>query len=71
MEASRDTIAIIGIGCRAPGADNISEFWRLLERGENHVVDIPPERWNARAYYDPDPMTPGRSYVMKAGLVKR
>ena len=68
--AERDgAIAIVGMGCRVPGADNIRELWRVLLGAENHVVDIPPSRWNARAFYDADPVTPGKTYVTKAGLV--
>ncbi|XP_046556232.1 hybrid PKS-NRPS synthetase pytA-like [Haliotis rubra] len=49
-----DGIAIVGIGCRFPGASCLGEFWDILAKGENHVVDIPPERWNKDAFYDSD-----------------
>ncbi|KAL4230199.1 hypothetical protein ACF0H5_010584 [Mactra antiquata] len=62
-------VAIIGIGCRVPGADNIEEFWRVLEKGENHVVDIPAERWNNEYYYS-ETGEAGKSFVKKAGLLK-
>lgn len=64
-----DKIAIIGVGCRFPGADNIDEFWKVLLHGENHVVDIPNDRWNVDAIYDTDPDAPGKTYVRKAGLI--
>ena len=63
-------IAIVGVGCRFPGANNVREYWRLLENGENHVVDIPNSRWNVDAFYDPDPNVPGKTYARKAGLVE-
>lgn len=68
--ACDDDIAIVGVGCVTPGADNMDEFWQVLVNGENHVVDIPADRWNAQAYYDPDPMAPGKSYVRRAGLIR-
>jgi phthiocerol/phenolphthiocerol synthesis type-I polyketide synthase C len=49
-----EPIAIIGIGCRFPGADDPAAFWRLLTEGRDAVGDIPPERWN------PDPDSVGR-----------
>lgn len=65
----KDEIAIIGVGGRFPGADNLSEFWSVLVNGENHVKDIPKERWNINAFYDADPNKPGKTYVRKAGFV--
>ncbi|MFZ0718964.1 SDR family NAD(P)-dependent oxidoreductase [Mycobacterium sp.] len=49
-----EPIAVIGIGCRFPGADDPAAFWRLLSEGRDAVGDIPPERWN------PDPNGVGR-----------
>lgn len=37
MPVKKDAIAIIGIGCRFPGADNISEYWDLLRSGKNAI----------------------------------
>lgn len=64
-----EDIAIVGIGCRFPGADNIDEFWRVLLNGENHVKDIPPDRWDNDKFYSDDPDEPGKTYVRKAGLL--
>ena len=69
-EAAPEDIAIVGIGCRAPGAENIQDFWRLLRNGECHVTDVPSDRWNAKAFLDPDPNAPGKSYVLKGGFMK-
>ncbi|XP_056012210.1 phenolphthiocerol/phthiocerol polyketide synthase subunit B-like [Ostrea edulis] len=64
-----DAIAIVGIGCKFPGAENLDEFWRVLANGEDHVKDIPKDRYDVEAYYDSDPDAPGKSYIRKAGLV--
>ncbi|HZC93007.1 MAG TPA: beta-ketoacyl synthase N-terminal-like domain-containing protein, partial [Mycobacterium sp.] len=40
-----EPIAIIGIGCRFPGADGPAAFWQLLSEGRDAVGDIPTERW--------------------------
>ena len=65
-----EEIAIVGVGGRFPGADNIEEFWELLSKGENHVLEIPKERWNVDAFYDKDASKPGKSYVRRAGMLK-
>ncbi|MDE2806451.1 MAG: SDR family NAD(P)-dependent oxidoreductase [Gemmatimonadota bacterium] len=37
-----EPIAIVGIACRFPGADDIGAFWRLLESGGNAVLEGVP-----------------------------
>lgn len=65
-----DPIAIIGIGCRFPGgASNPEAFWDLLKRGGDAIVEVPPERWDARRFYDPDPEKPGKTYVKQGGFL--
>ena len=67
-----DDIVVVGIGCKYPGADNLEEFWRVLANGENHVKEIPKERWNVDAFYDPDPnASGGKTYVRNAGFINR
>ena len=66
----QDAIAIVGVGCRAPGADNIRDLWRVLRNGECHVTEVPPERWNTSAYYSEDPTAAGKAYVMRGGFMK-
>ncbi len=41
-----EPIAIIGMGCRFPGADNPEEFWKLLARGDRVLSEYPTDRWN-------------------------
>ncbi|MEM7497171.1 MAG: SDR family NAD(P)-dependent oxidoreductase [Pseudomonadota bacterium] len=67
--ATRD-IAIVGIGCRFPGAVAGREaFWEFLMRGGDGVVEVPPDRWDVNAWYDPDPDTPGRTYMRRGGFL--
>ncbi|XP_041379424.1 phenolphthiocerol/phthiocerol polyketide synthase subunit C-like [Gigantopelta aegis] len=70
MEENSGGIAIVGVGGRFPGADNIEEFWRVLSKGENHVNEIPRKRWNLDAYYDDDADAPGKMYTRRAGLLE-
>jgi acyl transferase domain-containing protein/NADPH:quinone reductase-like Zn-dependent oxidoreductase/acyl carrier protein len=67
--ATRAPIAVIGMGCRLPGADNPAEFWQLLRDGRDAVRRIPPERFDADAYFDLDPSVPGKIAVREAGLI--
>ena len=71
MDLTADSIAIVGVGGRFPGADDLDAFWRLLLTGENHVKDIPLERWHNDVFYDSDVNAKGKSYVKKAGLMQK
>ena len=55
-------VAVIGMACRLPGGiDSPEKMWEALLRGENFVTEIPADRWDWEAYYDPEPGVPGRS----------
>ncbi len=55
-------VAVIGMGCRLPGGiDSPAMLWEALLRGEDLVTEVPPDRWDAEEYYDPEPGVPGRS----------
>lgn len=63
-------IAIIGIGCRFPGGvTNSRSFWRLLREGVDAITEIPPDRIDTAAYYDPTPAVPGKMNTRWGGFV--
>ncbi|MDZ4719317.1 MAG: polyketide synthase, partial [Roseiflexaceae bacterium] len=68
--AKRAPIAIIGMGCRFPGADSIAEFWQLLHDGIEAVGEIPADRWDIDAYYDPNPNAPGKMSSRRGGFLR-
>jgi 3-oxoacyl-[acyl-carrier-protein] synthase II len=55
-----EPIAIIGIGCRFPGANNPEEFWQLLVEGKNAITKVPPQHWNLQQYCNDGVNTPGK-----------
>ncbi|OAN67114.1 type I polyketide synthase [Sphingomonas sp. TDK1] len=65
----REPIAIIGLGCRFPGADGPDAFWALLRDGQDMVRDVPAARWDARRWFDPDPAAPGKMYTREGGFL--
>ncbi|KAL2307269.1 hypothetical protein Nmel_000222, partial [Mimus melanotis] len=64
-----DEIAIVGIGCNFPGGDGIDNFWKVLEEGKNCTIEIPPERFNAKEWYDADDNKPGKMCTTRAALL--
>lgn len=52
-----EPIAIIGMGCRFPGANSPEEFWDLLYRGGDAITAVPADRWDG-AIDATDPLLP-------------
>ena len=70
MEFARtEPIAIIGMGCRLPGASNPDAYWQLLRDGVDAVRELPPGRWDMDAFYDPDPNALGKIYTRQGGFL--
>lgn len=46
----RNDIAVIGMACRFPGADNYIDFWNNLAGSKSGIVEIPRERWTWANY---------------------
>src|SRR4051794_6539205 len=66
-----EPIAIVGMGCRVPGADGPDAFWQLLSEGRDAIGEVPRSRWNVDALYDPTPGTPGKVYSRHGGFIDK
>ncbi|MEH1780362.1 MAG: beta-ketoacyl synthase N-terminal-like domain-containing protein [Nostoc sp.] len=47
LPINTNAIAIIGMGCRFPKAENPEAFWELLHQGIDAISEVPRSRWNA------------------------
>ena len=45
-KSSGEEIAVVGMACRFPRAENIEEFWQLLWAGETAIGKLPPHRFD-------------------------
>ena len=64
-----EPIAVIGVGCRLPGADGPDAFWGLLENGREGIREVPAARWPIDEYFDPDPDAPGMMSARSGGFL--
>jgi acyl transferase domain-containing protein/acyl carrier protein len=64
-------VAIVGVGGVFPGAANASEFWTNLLTQTDCIRELPPERFDADVFYDPDPEAEDKSYCRVGGVVER
>jgi polyketide synthase 5 len=68
--ADGTSVAVIGMACRLPGGiDSPEQLWEALLRGDDLVTEVPPDRWDADDYYDPQPGVPGRSVTKWGGFL--
>ncbi len=64
-------LAIVGMSCRLPGADNLDEFWELLLEGRSQLGVLPAERFDSELHYHPDKGIRTKSYTTLGGVVNR
>lgn len=60
-----EPVAIVGIGCKFPGADTPEELWSLLENGKDMVTEVPNDRWNKDNWYSETKMKSKSVYIYK------
>ena len=69
--ARREPIAVVGIGCRLPGdVHGPDSFWDLLSSGRDGISEVPSERFDVDAWYDPDPSAAGKIATRWGGFVR-
>jgi thioester reductase-like protein len=64
-----DLVAIIGMGCRLPGAPDLDAFWALIRDGTDAIAEVPAERFDIGAYYSSRPGVPGKLYARWGGFL--
>ena len=65
----REPIAIVGLGCRLPGAPSPQAFWKLLREGTDAIREVPADRWDVNSLHDPDPNSPGKMISRRGGFL--
>lgn len=69
-KSSTEPIAVVGMGCRFPGGvNNPEQFWELLRDGRSGIGRVPPERWDADAFFTDDHTVPGTICSREGGFL--
>ena len=63
-----EPIAVVGMSCRLPGANNLDEFWELLINKQDAIIPVPPTRWRKNQLADVQPKTSREK--IRAGFLK-
>ncbi len=63
-------LAIVGISCLFPKADDLQAYWANIKNGVNAITPLPlGSHWNAADYFDADPKSPDRTYAQRGGFI--
>jgi acyl transferase domain-containing protein/acyl carrier protein len=66
-----EPIAIIGMGCRFPGAPDPEALWQVLRDGVDCIDEVPRHRFpEIDDFYDPTPGTPGKIITREGGYLE-
>ncbi|MFH2202814.1 MAG: SDR family NAD(P)-dependent oxidoreductase [Elusimicrobiota bacterium] len=68
-EKTAQPLAIIGIACRFPKADDLEAYWKNIKNGVDAIVDIPATHWNPEEYFNADPKKPDMTYGRRGGFL--
>ena len=66
---SGNKIAVVGIACHFPGADNTDQFWDNLKDGVDSIIEIPKERCLSTEIYNKEGGK-GKSSSKWGGFIK-
>ncbi len=66
-----EPIAVIGMACRFPQAETPEAYWELLSSGTDAISEIPEDRWDVDAYYDPNSSHPGKMVTRLGGFLSQ
>jgi len=63
-------LAIVGIGCLFPKADNAQAFWANIRGSVDAVGDIPASHWPPDEYFNSDPSAPDMTYAKRGAFLE-
>ena len=69
LPSNQQPLAIVGMGCRLPGASDLDEYWNLIASGRTAYSELPPERLNQEIYYCPEASQRPRTMTRLGGIV--
>jgi len=65
-----EPIAVVGLGCRLPGAHSVDDFWQMILESRNAIIEVPTERWDPALFWDTDKTVPDRTYAKIGGFLR-
>ena len=67
---SRYDIAIVGMGCVVPDADNVKQYWENIKSGDTYFSEMPKSLWNLDNFHSADKGVSNKTYTKVGSFVK-
>ncbi|HVK54131.1 MAG TPA: beta-ketoacyl synthase N-terminal-like domain-containing protein, partial [Burkholderiales bacterium] len=64
-----DDIAIVGMACLLPGAENLRAYWQNILRRVDAIREVSDDRWRPMDFFDPKRGTPDKVYSKWGGFL--
>jgi acyl transferase domain-containing protein/NAD(P)H-dependent flavin oxidoreductase YrpB (nitropropane dioxygenase family) len=68
--APREEIAIVGMACLMPNANDLRSYWQNILRKVDTIREVPPERWRSEDYFEPTRGTRDKVYSRWGGFLE-
>jgi acyl transferase domain-containing protein len=65
-----DSVAIIGMSGRFPGAATLEAFWNNLREGRDSITEVPDRKWVVPSIFSAGTPLPGKSYSKWMGVLE-
>ena len=62
-------VAIIGMGCMFPQAEDLARYWALIRDRVDAITEVPESHWRVADYHDADPRAADRTYARRGGFL--
>lgn len=62
-------LAIVGISCIFPKADDLRAYWANIKNGVDAITPIPATHWKADDFFNADPKAPDLTYARRGGFL--
>ena len=70
QDRSGGGIAVVGMGCRFAGAQDLQAYWEMIASGRDGFGPVPADRWDAEAFFDANPRATDKSYAPAGGFIE-
>ena len=65
----KNPVAIVGMASIFADSKNLEEYWENIVQGIDCISEVLDSRWSIEDYYDPDPLTPDKTYCKVGGFL--